>query len=82
MARMINGKQAALSVETREDGLQIEFANGKTLSVNVVDLDRAIYQQAALHGLKQKLVDALNAQKTSAANGVTAAQAAIDAVNA
>lgn len=58
MARMINGKQAALSVTTSEDGLWIEFANGRTLSVNVVDLGRAIYQQAALHGLKQKLVDA------------------------
>ena len=39
-------------------GLTLAFSNGETLTIQLRDLTTAILEQAALHGLKQKLVDA------------------------
>lgn len=40
------------------DTLQLTFANGKRLTLQVRDLPEPILAQALMHGLKQKLVDA------------------------
>ncbi len=39
-------------------GLRLTFANGKTMAMQLRDLTAEIIEQATLHGLKQKLVDA------------------------
>ena len=38
--------------------LDLAFSNGETLQLRVGDLDARLIEQAVLHGLKQKLVDA------------------------
>lgn len=60
MARIINGKQAAISVTvTPENGyLAVEAANGAQMALTVDNLTPEIRMMAMLHGLKQKLVDA------------------------
>ena len=40
------------------NGLRLAFANGQTLTLQVGDLTESVVAYAALHGLKQKLVDA------------------------
>lgn len=40
------------------DGLRLAFSNGQELYIQVRDLSPEIIAQAAMHGLKQKLVDA------------------------
>lgn len=39
-------------------GLQLAFSNGQVLGLQLSDLSPTIIEQATLHGLKQKLVDA------------------------
>ena len=39
-------------------GLTLAFSNGETLTIQLRDLTTTMLEQAALHGLKQKLVDA------------------------
>lgn len=39
-------------------GLRLAFANGKLLTLQLSDLSPDIIEQATLHGLKQKLIDA------------------------
>lgn len=38
--------------------LRLDFSHGKQLQLQIGDLNEAILEQAVLHGLKQKLVDA------------------------
>lgn len=54
---------SAITAETSPSGtmagtLSLAFSHGKTLQVRLSDLSPEILEQAALHGLKQKLVDA------------------------
>ena len=51
-------RQAQITVERIADDLVIEFAHGKRIELNPVDLADSVYKQAVYHGLKQKLVDA------------------------
>lgn len=43
---------------TPNGSLRLDFSNGKQLQLQLGDLTDAILEQAVLHGLKQKLVDA------------------------
>lgn len=43
---------------TGNGGLRLAFDNGKQLVIQLRDMSEAIMEQALLHGLKQKLVDA------------------------
>jgi hypothetical protein len=45
-------------IEPNFEALTLEFANGQRLCIDVCDLSTTISQQALVHGLKQKLVDA------------------------
>jgi hypothetical protein len=60
MAKTINGAPAAVACEVSpEQGLlNLTFADGRKLSLQVSALSEAIRGAAMLHGLKQKLVDA------------------------
>ena len=51
-------RQAQITVERIADDLVIEFAHGRRIELNPVDLADSVYKQAVYHGLKQKLVDA------------------------
>lgn len=51
-------RQAQITVDRIADDLVIEFAHGKRIELNPVDLADSVYKQAVYHGLKQKLVDA------------------------
>lgn len=51
-------RQAQITVDRIADDLVIEFAHGKRIELNPVDLADGIREQAVYHGLKQKLVDA------------------------
>lgn len=50
----------AVSAETNAEAgtLRLDFANGEAITLHISELSRAIIDQAILHGLKQKLVDA------------------------
>lgn len=52
------GKRPDIASDIFKDTLTINFANGKTIEVDVTKLSPEIQKQAMLHGLKQKLVDA------------------------
>ena len=64
MARMINGSQAAVSATILTEpsgapyGLDLVFADGRTLKVTAGMLSADIRAAGLVHGLKQKLVDA------------------------
>ena len=49
---------SAVTTDIFQSTLTLNFANGQTLEVNTENLSPEIIQQATLHGLKQKLVDA------------------------
>ena len=51
-------RQAQITVDRIANDLVIEFAHGKRIELNPVDLVDSVYKQAVYHGLKQKLVDA------------------------
>ena len=51
-------RQAQITVDRIANDLVIEFAHGKRIELNPVDLADSVYKQAVYHGLKQKLVDA------------------------
>lgn len=51
-------RQAQITVDRIANDLVIEFAHGKRIELNPVDLIDGIREQAIYHGLKQKLVDA------------------------
>jgi hypothetical protein len=51
-------KQADITTDIFGSTLTVTFANGKSLEVNVADMPAAMQLQAAIHGMKQKLVDA------------------------
>ena len=51
-------RKAAISADIFKSVLTVNFANGKSLEVDVSKLSPEIQQQAMLHGIKQKLVDA------------------------
>lgn len=48
----------AIECTTGDKQLTIEFSNGQTIWVRLEELNSTIIEQATLHGLKQKLVDA------------------------
>jgi len=48
----------AIECTTGDKQLTIEFSNGQTIYVRLGELNSTIIEQATLHGLKQKLVDA------------------------
>ena len=48
----------AIECTTGDKQLTIEFSNGQTIYVWLGELNSTIIEQATLHGLKQKLVDA------------------------
>lgn len=48
----------AIECTTGDKQLTIEFSNGRTIYVRLGELNSTIIEQATLHGLKQKLVDA------------------------
>lgn len=48
----------AIECTTGDKSLTIGFSNGKQLFVQLGELNSSIIEQATLHGLKQKLVDA------------------------
>lgn len=48
----------AIAAEIVGDTLHLTFANGQTMSMDSSQLASHVYQYAAMHGLKQKLVDA------------------------
>lgn len=54
-----------VTVDHTNMGLAIQFAHGKTLSILVGNLSHDIRDQALLHGLKQKLVDAAAISRNS-----------------
>ena len=51
-------RNAAISATITDGILMLAFANGQTLTLQADTLNTDIQQQAMLHGLKQKLVDA------------------------
>ena len=55
---MSTTKRAAMSVDIFNTTVTVTFANGQDLAVDVSTLTPEIQQQAMLHGIKQKLVDA------------------------
>lgn len=56
---MTNDKRTpAIECTTGDKQLTIEFSNGQTIYVWLGELNSTIIEQATLHGLKQKLVDA------------------------
>lgn len=54
----MNARKATISADVFKSVLTVTFANGKSLEVDVSKLSPEIQQQAMLHGIKQKLVDA------------------------
>jgi hypothetical protein len=54
----MNARKATISADVFKSVLTVTFANGKSLEVDVSKLSPDIQQQAMLHGIKQKLVDA------------------------
>ena len=54
----MNARKATISADVFKSILTVTFANGKSLEVDVSKLSPEIQQQAMLHGIKQKLVDA------------------------
>jgi hypothetical protein len=59
MANVENTKRTpVIACETDAQGLTLSCVNGETLRVTVSDLSAAIIEQAVVHGLKQKLIDA------------------------
>jgi hypothetical protein len=67
-------KRAAITADIFGTTLTVTFANGKDLSVDVLNLSPEIQRAAMLHGIKQKLVDAA----AIARNTETGASATID----
>lgn len=63
-------KKAAIKATVTGEGsnaiLQLNFAHGRTLSIQAADLSTDILNQALLHGLKQKLVDAAAISRNAA----------------
>ena len=55
---MSTPKRAAMSVDIFNTTVTVTFANGRDLAVDVSALSPEMQQQAMLHGIKQKLVDA------------------------
>ena len=55
---MATTKRAAMSVDIFNTTVTVTFANGQDLAVDVSTLSPEMQQQAMLHGIKQKLVDA------------------------
>lgn len=51
-------RNATISATVTDGTLALTFANGETLTLRAEALNTDIQQQAMLHGLKQKLVDA------------------------
>jgi hypothetical protein len=51
-------KTPAVSAEIAATWLTLTFAHGETLKLDALDLSPEIREQALMHGLKQKLVDA------------------------
>lgn len=54
----MNGKKAAMSVDIFNTTLTITFSDGRDIAIDASTLAPHIREQAMLHGLKQKLVDA------------------------
>ena len=55
---MSTPKRAAMSVDIFNTTVTVTFSNGRELAVDVSTLTPEMQQQAMLHGIKQKLVDA------------------------
>lgn len=51
-------KQSAITTTIVDGALVLTFAHGEALTLHPRDLNEAVREQAVLHGLKQKLVDA------------------------
>jgi hypothetical protein len=51
-------KLPVISADVEDGVLKLTFGTGEVLTVDPLNLSEAIMQQAVLHGLKQKLVDA------------------------
>ena len=51
-------RNATISATVKDGTLSLTFANGEALTIDSTALTPEIQQQAMLHGLKQKLVDA------------------------
>lgn len=51
-------RQATIEATMNAGALHLQFSNGETVSVALSNLTPEIQQQCAMHGLKQKLVDA------------------------
>lgn len=51
-------RQNAITATLDGNTLELQFANGDTLSLHIAALNTDIQQYAMMHGLKQKLVDA------------------------
>jgi len=58
MATVRKTSQPAIAVTTDNGALTLTFADGQQLTIAPSELSAEIRQQALLHGLKQKLVDA------------------------
>jgi len=70
------------AIEATIDGtaLILSFINGKTLAVDVEQLSAGIRQQALMHGLKQKLVDAAAISRDSSNGKAATIETKYDAV--
>lgn len=58
MTQATNTKTATITTTTTDTGLTLTFAHGPVLTLTLAELGTEIVNQAILHGLKQKLVDA------------------------
>lgn len=54
----VDPQTGAVTTEGEAVGLRLDFSNGRALTLTVDQLTSAIREEATVHGLKQKLVDA------------------------